>query len=200
MALVPRLEPPALADGVIALAPLAQRDAGGMLALTRVEDVMAYTRVPAGADAAFVRDWIERYERGWADGTAGGFSIRDAASDAFLGFAAAVRLELEERQAELGYMVAPAARGRGVARRSLELLTRWCFEDLGLERLELRIEPSNAASVRIAERAGYELEGVLRSVYFKDGLRCDVGIWSRLRAGAGPPPAPARPSYLDDTG
>ena len=169
-----------LRDDAIALEPLAQRDADGMLALTRVDDVMAYTRVPAGADAAFVRDWIGRYERGWEDGGSAGYSIRDAGTDEFLGFAAAVRLELEERQAELGYMVVPHARGRGVARRSLELLTRWCFEDLRLERLELRIDPGNAASVRIAERAGYRLEGVLRNLYFKDGLRCDVGVWSLL--------------------
>jgi RimJ/RimL family protein N-acetyltransferase len=153
-----------------------------MLALAHVDDVIAFTRVPAGADEAFVRDWIGRYERGWQLGTAGGFSIRDDDSDAFLGFAGAVALELEERQAELGYMVLPEARGRGVARRSLELLTRWCLEDLGLERLELRIDPANAASTRIAERAGYTLEGVLRSLYLKDGRRSDTAIWSRLRS------------------
>lgn len=176
------LEPPVLRDDAIALEPLAQRDVPGLLALARVDDVIAFTRVPAGADESFVRDWIGRYERAWRNGTAGGFSVRDAQTDAFLGFAAAVALELEERQAELGYMVLPEARGRGVARRSLELLTRWCFDDLGLERLELRIDPANAASTRIAERAGYTLDGVLRSLYLKDGRRADTAIWSRLRS------------------
>jgi RimJ/RimL family protein N-acetyltransferase len=175
------LDPPVLRDDAIVLEPLAQRDAPGMLALAHVDDVIAYTRVPAGADAPFVRDWIARYERAWEEGTAGGFSIRDATSGAFLGFAAAVALELEERQGELGYMVLPEARGRGAARRSLELLTRWCIEELGLERLELRIDPANEASTRIAQRAGYTLEGVLRSLYLKDGRRCDTAIWSLLR-------------------
>lgn len=169
-----------LRDDAIALEPLAQRDADGMLALSRLDDVIAYTRVPPGADAAFVGTWIGRYERGWDDGTAAGFSIRDH-DGAFLGFAAAVALELEERQAELGYMVLPQARGRGVARRSLELLTRWCFDELALERLELRIDPANRASSRIAERAGYTLEGVLRNLYLKDGRRSDTAIWARLR-------------------
>jgi RimJ/RimL family protein N-acetyltransferase len=170
-----------LRDDAIALEPLDQRDADGMLALAQLDDVIAYTRVPAGADAAFVRDWIGRYERAWDEGTAAGFSIRDR-DGAFLGFAAAVALELEERQAELGYMVLPEARGRGVARRSLELLTRWCLDELALERLELRIDPGNAASTRMAERAGYRLEGVLRSLYLKDGRRSDTAVWSRLRS------------------
>jgi RimJ/RimL family protein N-acetyltransferase len=100
---------------------------------------------------------------------------------AFLGFAAIVQLELDARQGELGYMVAPAARGRGVSVRAVDLLTRWAFDDLGLERLELRIDVANTASERVAERAGYRRDGVLRNAHFKEGLRTDTGIWSRLR-------------------
>jgi RimJ/RimL family protein N-acetyltransferase len=77
-------------------------------------------------------------------------------------------------------MVAPAARGRGVAPRALELLTRWGFDELDLLRLELRIDVQNPASERVAERTRYVREGVLRNVYFKEGFRGDLGIWSRL--------------------
>ena len=77
-------------------------------------------------------------------------------------------------------MVAPAARGRGASLRAVELLTRWGFDELGLERLELRIDVTNLASERVAERAGYSQDGVLRNVHFKEGLRSDTGIWSRL--------------------
>ena len=65
-------------------------------------------------------------------------------------------------------------------RAPVDLLTRWGFDELGLERLELRIDPANTASKRVAERAGYRLDGVLRSTYFKEGRRADVGVWSRL--------------------
>ena len=64
----------------------------------------------------------------------------------------------------------------------LGLLTRWGFAELGLERIELRIDVENGASERVAERAGYTREGVLRSVAFKEGLRADVAVWSRLRS------------------
>ncbi len=172
---------PQLADDAIRLEPLTQAHARTMLALTADPDVIRFTRVPAGGDAEFVAGWIGRYERGWEDGSRAGFAIVDAADGAFLGFAAVVALDLESSEAELGYMVVPEARGRGIAGRSLDLMTRWCLDTLALERLELRIDPANAGSAVVAERSGYRLEGVLRNLHLKDGIRTDVGVWSRLR-------------------
>ena len=72
-------------------------------------------------------------------------------------------------------------RGRGVAPRAVELLTRWGFDELDLIRLVLDIDVENPASERVASGPGYRREGVRRSAYFKEGRRADVGIWSRLR-------------------
>jgi RimJ/RimL family protein N-acetyltransferase len=171
-------EPP-LADDEIRLEPLTQAHVPQLLSLTEDPDVGRFTRVPVGADETFVRGWIRRYEDGWSDGRRAGFAIRGHDAT-FLGFAAVIDLALEHRQGEIGYMVAPAARGRGVAPRAVELLTRWGFDELGLIRLELRIDVQNPASECVAERAGYQRDGVLRDVHFKDGLRCDQGVWSRL--------------------
>ena len=148
--------------------------------MTADEGVKRVTRVPLGADAAFVTSWIGRYVTGWEDGSCAGFSIRDAESDAYWGFAAIVSLDLEGAEGEIGYMTLPAARGKGVASRSVELLTAWGFSELGLERLELHIDVANAASAAIARRTGYTLEGIRRSSHVKDGQRADTGIWSRL--------------------
>ena len=173
---------PDLTDDVIRLEPLtAATHAAEMLELTRDADVLRFTRVPAGADAAFAESWIGRYERGWEDGSRAGFAIVDANDGSFLGFAAVVALDLDAREAELGYMVAPQSRGRGIAGRAVDLLTGWCLDELGLERLELKIDPANTGSTKVAERSGYRLEGVLRNTHVKEGLRADVGVWSRLR-------------------
>jgi RimJ/RimL family protein N-acetyltransferase len=173
---------PPLADEVIRLEPLAQRDVPDAWAMWQDEDVKRFTYVPRVADEAAVAAWIARYEASWEDGARAGFSIRDAVDGGFLGFAAMVRLDLEHRQGEIGYMLDPKARGRRASARAVELLTRWGFDELGLLRLELRIDDGNEASKRVAERAGYRLEGVLRSLAFKDGLRTDTGVWSRLPA------------------
>ena len=95
-------------------------------------------------------------------------------------------VEREAATAELGYIVARAARGRGVATAALDLLTDWALLELGLQRLELRISVGNTASKRVAERCGYVREGVLRSVYLKRGVREDIEVWSRLASDVRP--------------
>jgi len=42
------------------------------------------------------------------------------------------------------------------------------------------MDVENAASARVAERAGYRLDGVLRSLHFKEGRRTDTAVYSRL--------------------
>ena len=142
-------------------------------------DTAAFTYIPTEPDEAFLDTWLGRYEEGWRTGERAGFAIH--AGEEPVGFAAFVRLDLDGKQGEIGYVVAPAGRGRGLAGRAVSLLTDWGLGELGLERIELRIDPRNTASERVAERAGYRREGVLRSVAFKDGGRTDVAIWSRLR-------------------
>ena len=171
---------PSLTDGTITLAPLTQADAEPMQLLASEPDVARFTLVPTNPEPDFAATWIERYEAGWRDGSCAGFSIRDRAAGSFLGFASVVRLDLPALQGELGYIVVPAARGRGLAIRSVSLLTHWCFDALGLRRVELRIDSQNVPSARVAERSGYQREGVLRDLHFKEGLRCDVEVWSRL--------------------
>jgi RimJ/RimL family protein N-acetyltransferase len=90
------------------------------------------------------------------------------------------RIDRDGSTAELGYVVAPASRGRGVATRALRLLTDWAFGTLGTLRAELIISVENQASKRVAERVGYRREGVLRSTHFKQGIREDIEMWSRL--------------------
>ncbi len=175
-----RPEPP-LSDDAIWLEPLAEAlvpDLGWVL--DGDADTARFTRIPSNPDGQFLAAWLGRYERAWDDGTAAGFAARDAATGEAVGFAGLVQLDLDKQEAEIGYVVAPAARGRGVAGRAVGLLTRWGFDTLGLVRIELRIDPANALSERIAQRQGYQLEGTLRSLSLKEGLRADVGVWSRL--------------------
>ena len=80
---------------------------------------------------------------------------------------------------ELGYLTAPGARGRGLGTEMLRLLTEWAFGQ-GALRVELIIDATNTASRRIAERCGYRREGVMRSKHFKNDLRIDAELWSRL--------------------
>lgn len=176
------LQPPGtpLADDAIRLVPMGPHHEAGVAAMLEDPDVRKYTRVPSEPPPGFAATWIGRYEEAWKDGSRAGFAIEGHDGE-FLGLGMVIEIEWEGRQAEIGYVVGPAARGRGVATRTLRLLTRWSFEELELERLALWIDVTNPASERVAERAGYMREGVLRSFWFKEDVRADFGIWSRLR-------------------
>jgi RimJ/RimL family protein N-acetyltransferase len=82
--------------------------------------------------------------------------------------------------AEFGYWTAPEMRGRGYTPRALTLLARWAFDELRLPRLQLGTLPGNTASERVAEKAGFSREGILRSYLDQRGERRDVLMWSLL--------------------
>jgi len=174
-----RLSAPELADDAIRLQPLARALASELQWLLDPDpDTAAFTYIPSDPDEVFLARWLARYEEGWRTGERAGFATRMGAEA--VGFAAFVKLDVDQHEGEIGYVIAPSARGRGVATRAVGLLTGWGFDELGLQRIELRIDARNEASERVAARAGYEREGVLRNVAFKEGLRTDVAVWSRV--------------------
>jgi RimJ/RimL family protein N-acetyltransferase len=175
------IAPPRLVGTSICLDPITSDDAGDLDWLAREDDVRRFTRVPSEPRPDFGDAWAARYVQGWADGSRAGFAIRTLDGE-FLGLAGFVEVDREAREAELGYVVAARARNRGVATQTVALLTRWGFDELGLERITLLIDVTNGASEKVAERCGYTREGTLRHVHVKEGLRSDTGIWSRLRS------------------
>ena len=144
------------------------------------EGVLRYTRVPDPVPPGSEHEWLEFYEEGRREGKREAFAVVDADDGSFLGLGLAFGIDREGRQLELGYVVAPEARGRGVATRTLELLTQWGFSELDALRIELRISADNEASKRVAANVGYRYEGTLRSSHHKGGIRIDATIWSRL--------------------
>jgi RimJ/RimL family protein N-acetyltransferase len=135
--------------------------------------------MPSPLPAGFVATWLESTARARADGTREAFAIVDG-DGTFLGWAGSPMIDRAGRTVELGYMVTPGARGRGVATEALRLLTAWAFDELDAVRAELRIGAENEASRRVAVRCGYAHEATLRSSYRKDKPRWDLEIWSRL--------------------
>ncbi len=101
------------------------------------------------------------YERG-ADGSRG----------ALIGGAGLVRLDWLLRRFEIGYWLAPTATGRGLASQAVVALTRLAFDGLRARRVEIRTDARNLASRAVAERCGFQLEGVLRN----DALGVDAEL------------------------
>lgn len=83
---------------------------------------------------------------------------------------------------ELGYVLFETAeRGRGITTEAVGLLADWLFRVKKIGRIQLGIVPQNVASRRVAEKSGFQLEGVLREAVYLGGASCDLEMWSLLR-------------------
>jgi RimJ/RimL family protein N-acetyltransferase len=172
--------PRPLADEAVALVPLGREHLAPLERLGGDPLVQRFTRVPEPFNRADAEWWLGLYERGWVDGSRAGFAILEGPETAFAGMIAFVALRLDAAEAEVGYIVSPEKRGRGLASRALRLITEWGFAGLALARIELRAELENPASLAVAERCGYTREGTLRSVHLKGGRRGDMALYARI--------------------
>ena len=108
------------------------------------------------------------------------FAMVHPASDEQLGEIGLVDLSWPHRRAGLSILVLPEARRSGIGREAIELLVRWSQSELGLNRIEVRTLPENAAMQGLAEAAGFSREGVLRAYEFARGRFVDNVVYSRL--------------------
>jgi RimJ/RimL family protein N-acetyltransferase len=105
-------------------------------------------------------------------------AIADADGGAVLGSVGVSIKSHDPAVAEIGYWLAPEARGRGAATRALSLLSRWVLRELPVARLQLTTDVENTASQRVAERGGFVREGILRAWYDRRGERRDAVMFS----------------------
>lgn len=163
----------------IRLVPFGDQHHDGFVAMLADPDVTRFTPLPYPVPPGFVKVWRKRYDdhRPRREN----FAIEDD-DGRFLGIAVAPEIDLEARTAELGYAVVPEARGCGVGVAALRQLTDWAL-GLGMRRIFVLISVDNAASKKVARRAGFRFEGVLRSAYVKPGVWADTESWSYVPTG-----------------
>ena len=108
------------------------------------------------------------------------FAVTDVASGRVLGSIGIRRND--DGVGEIGYWIRGEARGQGPTTRAVALLARWALTEGGLARVQLRSDVENVASRRVAEKAGFKLEGILRSARWNSrlGRRVDWAMYSLL--------------------
>jgi RimJ/RimL family protein N-acetyltransferase len=89
-----------------------------------------------------------------------------------------VSIQSDPGIAEIGYWLAPEARGRGLATRALRLLSAWTLRETDIARLQLQTDVVNLASQAVATRAGFTREAVLRAYMDNRGTRRDSVMFS----------------------
>lgn len=92
-----------------------------------------------------------------------------------------VKIDKEHDFGEIGYWLSKAYMGKGIMTKCCERLTRYGFEKLGLERVEIRVAKDNKPSAAIPERLGFHYEGLSRRKLKIRGVYHDLHQFSMLK-------------------
>ncbi|MHC2998369.1 GNAT family N-acetyltransferase [Microbacterium sp. HJ5] len=106
-------------------------------------------------------------------------AIRDE-DGAFIGTMYLNLASLDDRTAEIGWIIAPHAQGRGYATEAARVLLDLAFGELGLHRVYAELDPRNTASVRICERLGMRHEAHHLEHMWLKGEWTDTGHYAIL--------------------
>ena len=169
-----RLRPPdpPLGDPVVSLRPLTVTD------VATVEAALDDPEICRWFDNRDViaREVVERALARWQADEAAEFAVLDAGE-----CVGSLWLTLgADSRATVGYWLLQGSRGKGLAAHALVLISRWGFDELGVRRIGLLADPRNVASLRVAERAGFQREGVLRAWVDVNGKHVDYVSFSLI--------------------
>lgn len=90
-------------------------------------------------------------------------------------------VSIADEAMEMGYNVAESHWGHGYAVEAGRKMIEHVFAVYPVHRLQLRIFDGNHASVRVAEKLGFRLDGILRSALLRYERRWDIRIYSLLK-------------------
>jgi precorrin-2/cobalt-factor-2 C20-methyltransferase len=183
-----------LEAGSVVLRPFGPGDADAVTAAIAAGEEFLPANGPV--DAGGVAHWLSHSVReiqvsGWGVH----FAVADRRTGELAGSIGLFRADWTAGSAEVGYGVRPAWRGRGVATEALGLVARWALGECGLHRVELRADTANLASIRVAEKAGFHREGVLRGVEADRDGHHDQVLFSLIAPDLAPSP-PAGPHLI----
>ncbi len=170
-----------LVDAPTWLRPWRDSDVPAVAEACRDREIARWTTVPDNYGEADARAFLLYRHDALLAGATAPFAVVSEA-DELLGSIALLRIDSEQARAEAGYWLARWGRGQGHATRALRLICQWGFSALGLGRIELFAATGNKPSQRVAERAGFVRDAVLRSyMRAKDGQQ-DMVAYGLLAA------------------
>ncbi len=174
----------------LVLRPFEEADIPALAEMMNDELVTAWTGVPHPYTEQSARAWATRESHAVrTEGRGIVFAVSEFLTQRLVGVCHLYNTDWRVRSAEIGYVVAPWARGEGYASEAVLGCAQWLFEDRKFERLELRTAAANTASQQVAQKIGCISEGVLRGAGMvrsrgADGtwadVRTDLIVWSLL--------------------
>jgi RimJ/RimL family protein N-acetyltransferase len=176
------VKPPVLSTERLRLRPFVPADAADVRRLAGAREIAETTRsIPHPYEEGMAEAWIATHASQHEEDRALTLAIERRGGGGLIG-AAGLRLEREDRGAELGYWVAVGEWGRGYGTEAARAVVDFGFESLGLHRIWASHFERNPASGRIMEKLGMTPEATLREHVRKWGVFENLVIRGILRA------------------
>jgi len=170
---------PTLTTERLALRPFLLSDAASVQRLAGERDVADTTlSIPHPYADGMAEAWIATHEGAWTHHESATLAVTTI--DEGLVGAVALRIELAQRRAELGYWIGRPYWGRGYATEAARAMIAWGFAHVGVARIYAHHMTRNPASGRVMEKIGMRHEGTLRQHFYREGVAEDVAIWAIL--------------------
>ena len=165
---------PPLADDVVCVRPWRGTDLATVVEASRDPYIPKVTTVPAPFTKGAGERWLDRQDVRSRSGLGISLVIAENESGRDEAVGAVVLMHRGHGVYGLGYWLLPAARRRGLASRAVALVVEWTLAQTGVAELEALVEPWNEASIRVAERAGFTRDRLLRAEISVAGREADV--------------------------
>lgn len=173
-------ESPPIRTARLTLRPLTESDVASLFEIHADPQAMRYWSAPVWKDDERGRAMLAKdLDPAATDHLRLG--IEAAESGRLLGTCSLFAINTQCRRAELGYMLASHAWGRGYMQEALRAFIDHGFEKLDLNRLEADTDPRNERSMRLLERLNFVKEGHFRERWIVDGEVSDAAMFGLLR-------------------
>lgn len=171
---------PRLQTERLILRPFCLYDAKLYRELCSSPEVLSGTDMPHSFDPGAIEEWIISHPERWNQRYELFLLITNKVNRAIIG-SLSLFLYMRHNKADIGYLISPKEWGKGYATEACSVVVRYAFEIIKLHKLEANHLARNPASGRVLEKLGFQLEGLQRESYFKDGVHEDLRLYGLLQ-------------------
>lgn len=172
---------PKLVTERLVLREVVPEDASFMFEYFSMPETTTYTFYAPHEHLYETENYVEQILKWYEEGQLGRWGITLRGGDRVIGTIGFGMWLPEHKRGEVEAIISPIYWNKGIATEALRAVLRFGFIDADMNRIEAHCFPGNSGSIKVLERCGFSLEGVLRDYYIYGERRVTLELYSLLR-------------------